>query len=82
MLYTTIKYIIKSSFEALRDEIIKSTYSKFEATSNRLINSGDNQSLKLVGYFFVKNLDSECKLIKMKYKGELTIFTKREFFKI
>ncbi len=73
---------VEGNFEAIGNVVIKNINNNFEASSNKMTYDKDARTLKLVGYVFVKNLESEEGLsIQESYGDELIIFTDSGLFK-
>jgi len=71
---------LEGDLEAIGNVVIKSNNGNFEAYSDKLSFDKDDKSLKLIGNFFVKNLEFEGIAIEATSGDELTIFTDKGLF--
>ena len=71
---------LEGDLEAKGNEVIKSISGIFEYYSDKLSFDKDDKSLKLIGNFYVKNLESEGIAIEETSGDELTIFTDKGLF--
>jgi len=71
---------LEGDLEAKGNVVIKSNTGNFEAYSDKLSFDKDNNSLKLIGNVYVKNLESEGISIEETSGDELTIYTDTGIF--
>ena len=71
---------LQGDLEAIGNVVIKSNSGNFEAYSDKLTFDKDDQSLKLIGNVYVKNLESEGISIEETSGDELTILTDAGIF--